>query len=104
MVKGDWDGTLDPIDPLLQSELKCCGEIAHACYDAFKVTSMKPAILNFQNSSRRQEASSGRRQTANCMWYVAVSNDETSGYLQKPRVQTPELLTVILTALSIKIG
>ncbi|XP_010274200.1 PREDICTED: phospholipase A1-Igamma2, chloroplastic-like isoform X2 [Nelumbo nucifera] len=33
--QGDWTGMLDPIDPLLRSELIRYGEMAQACYDAF---------------------------------------------------------------------
>ncbi|KAL5988907.1 Phospholipase A1-Igamma1, chloroplastic [Asimina triloba] len=107
----DWAGLLDPIDPLLRSELILYGEMAQACYDAFdydpyskycgsckynrrmffeslgmahsgyEVTRYLYATSNLPNIFRKSLMPTTWSRSANWMGYVAVSGDEATARL-----------------------
>ncbi|KAA8545728.1 hypothetical protein F0562_020821 [Nyssa sinensis] len=100
--ENDWKGMLGPMDPLLRLELIRYGEMAKACYDAFKSSrfcknngSCKLTTSDFFESLKMgnpgYEVKSYLFATSKMSWwgkilstkakwigYVAVSNDETS--------------------------
>ncbi|PPR99353.1 hypothetical protein GOBAR_AA21319 [Gossypium barbadense] len=89
----DWVGMLDPMDPLLRSELIRYGEMAQACYDAFDFdpfskycgscrftprTSSQHPTLTFPIFFKKSRWPKVWSKSANWIGYVAVSNDEIS--------------------------
>ncbi|KAK1291511.1 hypothetical protein QJS10_CPB17g01878 [Acorus calamus] len=91
----DWAGMMDPIDPLLRSELIRYGEMAQACYDAFDFDPCSKYCGSSKYSRRHFFEELGMSgcgyekwrwekvwsKSANWMGYIAVSDDETSARL-----------------------
>ncbi|KAE8660682.1 Phospholipase A1-Igamma1 [Hibiscus syriacus] len=79
----DWVGMLDPMDPLLRSELIRYGEMAQATYDAFDFDPFSKYVfatsnINLPNFFKKSRWPKVWSKNANWIGYVAVSDDETS--------------------------
>ncbi|KAJ6953740.1 hypothetical protein NC652_005465 [Populus alba x Populus x berolinensis] len=85
--KDDWVGLLDPMDPLLRSELIRYGEMAQACYDAFDFDPFSKYCGSCRFTSHRFFESLGmtRHGYEVARYLYATSNIKLPNFFKKSR-------------------
>ncbi|WOL12006.1 hypothetical protein Cni_G20770 [Canna indica] len=84
--RDDWAGLLDPIDPLLRSELIRYGEFAQACYDAFDYAPFSRYCGSCKYNRRKFFSSLGMDRAGYevTRYLYATSNIKLPNFFKKP--------------------